>query len=106
MTREALALRVRDVVSDGDWGWNKIPFEFPNATKRELQANHVAMASKEGDKLTWIDSGHGMFSIGSTYKLATKVEHGSLFGAAGFGRLRYCPRFKLLSCCAFIIAKE
>ena len=77
LSREAMDLRVRDVVSVGGWDWTKIPFVFSDPTKLELQAIPVALASRGGDKLTWIDSEHGTFNIGSTYKLATKVGHGA-----------------------------
>ena len=77
LTREAMDLRVRDVVSVGGWDWTKIPFVFSDPTKLELQAIPVVLASRGGDKLTWIDSEHGTFNIGSTYKLATKVGHGA-----------------------------
>lgn len=94
MTREVVGLRVRDVVSDAGWDWNKIPFELPTATKLELQAIPVAMASRGGDKLTWINSNHGMFNIGSAYKLATKVEHVTHFEDSWIWKVKVLPRIQ------------
>ena len=62
LTRETMDLRVRAVVSVGGWDWAKIPFVLPDQTKLELQAIPVALASRGGDKLTWIDSEHGTFN--------------------------------------------
>jgi len=75
MTSEAIELRVKDVVSVGGWDWSKIPFVLPDLIKLELQVVPVALASRGGDKLTWIDSDHDTFNIGSAYRLATRVDH-------------------------------
>ena len=87
-------LRVKDVVSVGGWDWSKIPFVFPDPTKLELQAISVALASRGGDKLTWIDSEHGSFNIGSAYKLATTVGNSAQFEGSWIWKVKILPRIQ------------
>lgn len=94
MTREVMGLRVRDVVFVGGWDWTKIPFVFLDSTKLKLQVVPVTMASRGGDKLTWIDSDHDTFNIGSTYKLVTKVDHDVQFGGNWIWKMKVLPRIQ------------
>ena len=94
MTSEAMELRMKDVVSVGGWDWSKIPFVLPDLIKLELQAVPVALASKGGDKLTWIESDHGMFNIGSAYRLASRVDHDILFKGNWIWKVKVLPRIQ------------
>lgn len=85
---------MRDVVSVVGWDWTKIPFVFPDSTKLELQAVPIALASRGGDKLTWIDSDHGTFNMGSAYKLATKVDHNVQFEGNWIWKAKILPRIQ------------
>ena len=52
------------------------------------------MASRGGDKLTWIDSEHSTFNIGSAYKLATRVGHGAQFEGSWIWKVKILPRIQ------------
>ena len=71
MTMETANLRVKEVVSASGWNWSATSFEFPDFIKQELQAMPFALASRGEDKLTWKDSEHGIFNLGSAYKTVT-----------------------------------
>ena len=62
--------------------------------KLELQAIPVALASRGGDKLTWIDSEHGTFNIGSAYKLATRVGSDASFEGSWIWKVKILPRIQ------------
>ena len=71
MSREIEKLRVKDVVSTSEWDWSITSFELLDFVKQELQAMPFALSSHGEDKLTWKESEHGLFNLGSAYKLAT-----------------------------------
>ncbi|KAL0010834.1 hypothetical protein SO802_005942 [Lithocarpus litseifolius] len=86
LSSELVNLKVKDVVSTNGWDWAITSFDFLDSVKQELQAIPFAMASHGEDKLTWKESDHGIFNLGSAYKIATNPENVDLFRAATFRR--------------------
>ena len=94
MSRDIATLRVKDVVSTSGWNWSLTSFEFPDSIKQELQAMPFALASRGEDKLTWKESDHGLFNLGSAYNLATKQCNEDAFRGTWIWKVRILPRIQ------------
>ena len=106
---EIANLRVKDVVSVAGWNWSTTSFEFPEFVKQERQAMPFVLTSRGEDKLTWKESEHGIFNLGSAYKIATSQGNTDYFRGKWIWKVRTLPRiqsFVWLCCQESIRVKE
>ena len=106
---EIANLRVKDVVSAAGWNWSTTSFEFPEFVKQERQAMPFVLTSRGEDKLTWKESEHGIFNLGSAYKIATSQGNTDYFRGKWIWKVRTLPRiqsFVWLCCQESIRVKE
>ena len=53
-----------------------------------------ALASRGKDKLTWKESEHGIFNLGSAYKIATSQGNTNSFKGKWIWKVRTLPRIQ------------
>ena len=53
-----------------------------------------ALASRGEDNLTWKESEHGIFNLGSTYKIATSQGNTNSFRGKWIWKVRILPRIQ------------
>ena len=51
LTREASQWKIKDVLTNGGWDWNRIPFEFTPEIKLIIQAIPISLADGGRDRI-------------------------------------------------------
>ena len=94
LTREAIHLRVRDVLTDAGWQWGLIPFELPYFLKSLVQAVPFATMSRGSDKLAWAGNPRGSFDLKSAYSMSLGDENNPRLKLGWVWKLETLPRIK------------
>nr|XP_023896924.1 uncharacterized protein LOC112008814 [Quercus suber] len=89
-------LRVKDILTDGSWDWNKITMELPTSLKMKIQATPSAMFAPTEDKLSWSSNPRGVFDLKSAYSLATDNEP-CQFDGEWIWKARVLPKIKFFA---------
>ena len=77
LTREAIQLKVRDVLTDVGWQWGLIPFKLPSDLKSLIQAILVSAVSKGSNKLAWAGNSRASFDLKSAYSISMADDNSS-----------------------------
>ena len=94
LTREAIHLRVRDVLTDAGWQWGLIPFELPYDLKSLIQAVPFSTMSRGSDKLAWAGNPRGSFDLKSAYSMSLVDENNPRLKLGWVWKLETLPRIK------------
>ena len=73
LTGEASQWKIKDVLVNGGWDWNQIPFEFTLEIKAIIQAIPISLGDGGRDRLGWRDNARGCFDLKSAYSFTREV---------------------------------
>lgn len=94
LNRDEENLKVKEVLVNNAWNWDKISFDLPLSIKLEVQATPFAIAVRREDRLDWKTNSHGKFDLSSAYKLATPNDGEQVFRGHWIWKERINPRIQ------------
>ena len=74
LTREASQWKIKDVLVNGGWDWNRIPFELTPEIKSIIQAIPISLADGGRDRIGWRGNAKGCFDLKSAYSFSREVD--------------------------------
>ncbi|KAL0003965.1 hypothetical protein SO802_011526 [Lithocarpus litseifolius] len=95
ISQEANRLKVKDIMLDVGWDWEKLTFELPDEVKGLIRAIPTSTLGGGSDKLAWAGSPNGLFDVKSAYGITMESSNTSSFLASWIWKADLLPKIRM-----------